>query len=618
MLTTGNNYSPDDRGGFHGTLTPLGQAGVTVSDGDIVLDSVTLTENCCDRKFGFGAFISAQLDMTIKLGGEHDLQSPLLTRAQLDLSRKFFDGDDIETADIPLGHFFIDDSTVKRTKTSAAFTAYDAAVWFDRPVPENAELTDVTPYELIEYACETVSDCLTDTFGEGYTVTMEQTASDISSYPNAGYTFSWKHSSSEQLTLRDMVCTALGIMGAWGRINRFGRFEIHRFDLSSAVYTINSSNAVKRSISDSYTRITGVSCGNIQYGTSEQLYSIERNLLINSVPETNRGYIVSALGGSNKVTGFDIYTSDVSWFGDLSLEAGDCIAYSENGTVHKIIAMENIWKPHGLCTVRAFGVNSESGTVSSDDSMGNGGISAGEVAYIKTNIVVPEVDGMEFRTDRKINARLDRLSLKKLTAEEYEELVEAEETDPNTIYTVVGEDPVTGEPTVEQYLGDMHISEGGGGDDGIPYPAEMIYVLDTACFGFAASCSLQSVSAGAAWVEGSWDRQSVEVSGETKEIVVPVSNDRAQRTTIYPDSDYLYFDIESDEYLSYTGYCVDSGGYYVGTVSGYTKLRTTPQIKASARWIAISGLPAGTVAVHLWAGRDYGTAVRGDTVYYLG
>lgn len=230
-----------------------------------------------------------------------------------------------------------------------------------------------------------------------------------------------------------------------------------------------------------------------------------------------------------------------------------------------------------------------------------------------------DVDRKRAETEQKqLELNLDGLKLKKLTAEEYEELVEAEETDPNTIYTVVGEDPVTGEPTAEQYLGDTHISEGGGGDDGIPYPAEMIYVLDTACFGFAASCSLQSVSAGAAWVEGSWDRQRVEVSGETKEIVVPVSNDRAQRTTIYPDSDYLYFDIESGEYLSYTGYCVDSTGYYIGMVSGYTKLRTTPQIKASARWIAISGLPAGTVAVHLWAGRDYGTAVRGDTVYYLG
>ena len=89
MLTTSEDYSPDQRGEFHGTLTPRGSEGVTVTDGDIVLESVTLTENCCDRKFGFGAFIAAQLDMTLKLGGEHDLRAPLLTGAQIELSRRF-------------------------------------------------------------------------------------------------------------------------------------------------------------------------------------------------------------------------------------------------------------------------------------------------------------------------------------------------------------------------------------------------------------------------------------------------------------------------------------------------------------------------------------------------
>lgn len=235
------------------------------------------------------------------------------------------------------------------------------------------------------------------------------------------------------------------------------------------------------------------------------------------------------------------------------------------------------------------------------------------------NEYIDDVDRKRAETEQKqLELNLDGLKLKKLTPEEYEELAEEGELDDDTIYTVVGEDPETGEPTVEQYLGGTHISEGGGGDEGIPYPAEMIYVLDTACFGFAADCSVQSASAGAVWVEGSWDRRNVEVSGETKQIVVPVSNDRVQRTTIYPDSSYLYFDIESDESLSYTGYCVDSGGYYVGMISGYTKLWSTPQIKASSRWVSIAGLPSGTAAVHLQAGKDYGTVVRNDTVYYLG
>ena len=448
MLTTSQNYSPDQRGEFHGTLTPLGSSAVTVSDGDIVLESVTLTENCCDRKFGFGSFISAQLDMTLKLGGEHDLQAPLLTRAQLDLSRKFFDGSS-QTAVLPLGHFFVDDSSVRRTKTSAAFTAYDASSYFDRSVSADpADVADLTPYEIIEYACECVSACLLLIFGSGYSVTMAQTAAQISGYPNASRQFSWLHTSEEMLTYRDMVCAALGVMGAWGRINRLGQFEIHRFDVSAATYTIDGANAVKRSISDSAARITGVSCGDINFGTDAQTYDITTNPLMNSVTGSAIGSVVQALGNSGYVRDFDIYTADISWFGDLVVEAGDCIGYSDGGTTTKIIAMETIWKPHGLGTIRAYGVNSESGKTKTGDN------SSGDVPYIKSNIVTPQVEELtEYVTDDLLGG--NTIS-PKITKTQYNAMPSH---DPKKLYIVRDENA----GKTELYLGDEHIDTGSGG-----------------------------------------------------------------------------------------------------------------------------------------------------------
>ena len=456
MLITRPNYSPDQRGEFQGTLTPLGENAVTVSDGDIVLESVTLTENCCDRKFGFGSFISAQLDMTLKLGGEHNLQAPLLTRAQLDLSRRFFDGT-TQTDSLPIGHFFVDDSSVKRTKTSAAFTAYDASSYFDRPVSADPDdVANLTPYELIEYACGCVSACLLLIFGSGYSVTMAQTAVQIAGFPNASRQFSWLHTSEEMLTYRDMVCAALGIMGAWGRINRLGQFEIHRFDVSNAVYTIDGSNAVKRSISDSAARITGVSCGDARLGTDTQTYDISTNLLMNSVTGTAVGDVIQALGVSGYVRDFDIYTADISWFGDLALEAGDCIGYSDGGTTTKIIAMETIWKPHGLGTIRAYGVNSESGKTKTGDN------SSGDVPYIKSNIVTPQVEELSaYVTDDLLGGNTISPVI---TKTQYNAMTRH---DPKKLYIVRDTD----EGKIELYLGDEHINFGGGGGETIEYAA---------------------------------------------------------------------------------------------------------------------------------------------------
>lgn len=621
MLNTSGDYSPDQRGEFHGTLTPRGSEGVTVTDGDIVLESVTLTENCCDRKFGFGAFIAAQLDMTLKLGGEHDLRAPLLTGAQIELSRRFFDDTDTQTEELPLGHFFIDDAGVKRTKTSAAFTAYDAAVWFDRPVTADpGDVADLTPYEFIDYARICVNARLLATFGAGYSVTMAQTAEEIADFPNAGRRFSWLHTSEEQLTYRDMVGAALGIMGAWGRINRLGQLEIHRFDLDSAVYTIDGGNAVKRSISDSSAQITGVKCGDITFGTDTQQYDISANLLMNSVTGQAVEDVVSALGSSAGVTGSGIYTAEISWFGDLALEAGDCITYDQDGVTANIIAMETVWKPHGLCTVRAFGVNAEKGSTTREDSMGAVGSVSSEVPYIKSNIVLPEINKLDYHISKDL---LGGAKILPTTLEAYETMPEH---DPETLYIVTSEDPKTGEEKAELYMGDTHITtEGGGGDEGIPYPGEMIFLAEGA-FGFAGKASADHVFISSNWKEGHWYSSRVTIDGVTHYEIRPGTSTDYQRIgPIYLDPNYLYFAVELDpDFTSPTNYwfyCVDSSGYMTGTTTssyeGHKTNRDAGLLAGANNWIRFIGLPEGTSAVYIYSGKNSSEAPKSDAVYLI-
>jgi hypothetical protein len=108
------------------------------------------------------------------------------------------------------------------------------------------------------------------------------------------------------------------------------------------------------------------------------------------------------------------------------------------------------------------------------------------------------------QTQKKLDLRLDKLNLKKLTQEEYDIIKEAGELDDDTIYTVVSEDPQTGETKVEQYLGAAHITtEGGGGDEGIPYPQQADLLDDPdSVTGFAAEMSPLEQTIAVSWSEG--------------------------------------------------------------------------------------------------------------------
>lgn len=220
-------------------------------------------------------------------------------------------------------------------------------------------------------------------------------------------------------------------------------------------------------------------------------------------------------------------------------------------------------------------------------------------------------------TDKKLDKRLDKLSFKKLTPEEYAVMKDAGELDGNTRYTTVDEE--TGE--IKEYLGEEPYSKGGGGgDDGIPYPGEMIFLAE-GCFGFAGEAAADSMTAASSWVEGGWTLRSVTVDGETKQIVDTSTTKTYQRTgPVTIDRNYLYLVAESDQTstTTYNGYCVDSGGYYLGMLGNKTyALRDNGLLKSAGHWVRYLTLPAGTAAIYFYSTKSSGAAARDDIVYFL-
>jgi hypothetical protein len=276
-------------------------------------------------------------------------------------------------------------------------------------------------------------------------------AEAVEKFPNCGASsesFKWSHTASENITYRQMVCAALQLMGAFGRVNRYGKFEIKQFDLSEAKFTVNADNAISRSTSDLSTPVTGVQGDDFLFGSSGFVYNLTGNLIVTSwgtgSGTPTHGRTLYELSNSSNVVGLDIYSAEISWFGDLAVEPGDCFLYTQDGLCggdRNIIVMETIWKPYGTCTLRSYCGDTDSGTVTGSSSQ-SGNVSGTDSSASGINYVS--------------NVVLGGLKFVSCTANTYAGLT----PDSNTVYYVSDQEKVT------QYLGSVEISGRNDGTDG--------------------------------------------------------------------------------------------------------------------------------------------------------
>lgn len=420
------------RAEFYGTLYYADGKFRGVSNNDIVSNSVTLTESACNGDFGFGAFLASQLDITFINTSEY-----LLSGSRFELSYRYYDIDSILIYEHKLGVFYPDLSSVKRSKNNLKVTFYDGSVKFDTTA--NKTFVNFTAFGFIQQAC---TEC---------GVTLATTATQAAAFPNGksdSPKFTYRYSAGTKTTYRQLVCAALQLMGAFGRINRDGQFVVCSLNKTTADFTINADNAIKRSISDTAERITGVS-GDTQKFGSGLTYDLSGNIITGeftapTTTEDSMPYQALAeiyYGGSGKVIGVSSYAADISWFGDLSVEPGDCYEYVQDGLFNgtrKSVVHETIWKPHGACTIRTYSTDnarSQVSATSSQSGTSGGGATSTDVSYIR-------------------NSLLGGLTIQKVTRAEYNALTPSA----NVIYYVTETDG-----SVNHYLGSAQISGGGGG-----------------------------------------------------------------------------------------------------------------------------------------------------------
>lgn len=179
--------------------------------------------------------------------------------------------------------------------------------------------------------------------------------------------------------------------------------------------------------------------------------------------------------------------------------------------------------------------------------------------------------------DLKLEDRLDKLKFTKLTKPEYEELKELGELDEDTVYTVTDEDPETGEPTAEQYLGGIPIAAEGGGvsKNGIPYPQTMdfnAFPREEAVLGFAAKATREENVTYPTWVAGGItprDGKNNSASGYQ----------RTEYIAYDPDEVYFYIglrtEVEGASAKSWAMYAYDSSKGYLGEIATGTSYSVT-------------------------------------------
>jgi len=217
------------------------------------------------------------------------------------------------------------------------------------------------------------------------------------------------------------------------------------------------------------------------------------------------------------------------------------------------------------------------------------------------------------QTQKKLDLRLDKLNLKKLTQEEYDIIKEAGELDDDTIYTVVSEDPQTGETVVEQYLGDTHITtEGGGGDEGIPYPqqADMLDDPDSVT-GFAAEMSPLEQTIAVGWSEGGLTTYTDSETGKT--YVRETDNRRRQHTPFVSVTELISDGIS---HLTVTSETAASGQQW-----GFMAVKSDMEYIDTYSWYDFGQLVSTSVFlkaayIRLFSEKAEAAVVRQDAVKY--
>lgn len=253
------------------TLADTNKTKITFTDKDVVLNSLSVNNRCTNNgTFSLGSVYVGELSVSLL----NNIDRYSLFDAQIDL-KVFVDlGDSIEE-EIPMGVFFVDDST--RTKRILALTAYDAMTKFDKDLEEN---TTGTPFDLISWMCEKCG------------VEMSQTEEDFSQFINNDVLL---YLDTEKVgTYRDALAYITALLFGYATIDRTGKLFVGKFSTESS-RNVTARRRVSATVADYHTKFCGVK---VRFFANENYYSY-------TAYDTERSGLVLDMGDNPVCQGVD-------------------------------------------------------------------------------------------------------------------------------------------------------------------------------------------------------------------------------------------------------------------------------------------------------------------------
>ena len=324
---------------FNGTLNLLNGNSIPLNNDNIVKNSFTFSEKAVmGENFEVGGAYVGEVSMSLFL----TLENPfMLTGATIYIERCFVYG--TETVTIPIGHFSIDTSSVSRTQNTVIFNAYDNLIKLDVPVPNTYNNVTNTLSGHISTIC---SAC-----GVSFTAPTN--------LANLTQQFTYVKPENRDFNCRDIIVFIAQLLGCFVRANRqTGAIEFIKFE-ATVDYTINENNAIQRSVSDTAVTVTGVQFNNVISGTQGYILDLSNNPFLTDSTTGLSDILGNVL---SMVSDIEFYNAEITWFGDLSVQTGDCISYEQEnlyGGNRTIIVMSNTYHPTTPCTIYSYGSDTQ-------------------------------------------------------------------------------------------------------------------------------------------------------------------------------------------------------------------------------------------------------------------
>ena len=218
---------------------------ITFTDKDILMNSLSVDNRCTNNgTFSLGSVYVGEMSVSLL----NDVDRYSLFDAQVDL-KVFVDLGDGTEEEIPMGRFFVDEST--RTKKVLALTAYDAMTKFDEDLEVS---TTGTPFDLISWMCEKCG------------VEMAQTEEGFSEFINHDVLL---YLDTEKVgTYRDALSYVTALMCAYATIDRTGKLFIGKFSTESS-RDVSARRRVSSTVADYHTTFCGVK---VRFFANENYY----------------------------------------------------------------------------------------------------------------------------------------------------------------------------------------------------------------------------------------------------------------------------------------------------------------------------------------------------------